>query len=86
MMRYRCVRFDKDRVTWEPFPTDRERPERLILLEGYFNAQWPPPPKEELLRTLVRLGWSDNLVEKCLRGGGYRETLWNGYVLERDGV
>ncbi len=85
MMRFRCVRFDKGRVAWEPIPADRERPERLILLEGYFNAQWPPPPQEELLRTLVRMGWSDSVVEKCLRGGGYRETLWNGYILERDG-
>lgn len=84
VMRFRCVRFDMGCVVWEPIRTDKERPERLVLIEGYFSAQWPPPPKEELLRTLVRLGWSDRVVATCLRGGGYRETLWNGYILEGD--
>ena len=37
------------------------------------------------MRTLTRLGWSNSLVAICLRGGGYREALWKGYLREQGG-
>lgn len=83
MLQYRCVRFDRGSVSWDPLPQGQIHPERLILLEGYFSSQWPPPTQEELMRTLTRLGWTDSMVLTCLRGGGYRETLWQGYLLEQ---